>query len=147
LDRTGPALADSLFPAAAAAAVLLAVGATVLGGVITARRRGYELAALQVIGVAPRTLRRSTAAEQGLVLGVGLVIGLAAGIGGSLLALPSTPFFVSEATGPPRDNSLPWLLLLVLVAALVVLFALTSVVMARFVARQATPGRLREAQE
>jgi hypothetical protein len=147
LDHTGPAYADGLFLVAAAAATLLAIGATVLGGVITARRRAYELAALAAVGVAPRTLRRATAVEQGIVLGLGLVIGLAAGLGGSLLALPSTPFFVTEHVGPPTEHGLPWGLLAGLVGALIVVFVVTCVVVARFVSRQATAERLREAQE
>jgi hypothetical protein len=147
LDHTGPAFADGLFLVAAAAATLLALGATVLGGIITARRRAYELAALEAAGVSSRTLRRSTAAEQGVLLGAGILVGLAAGLGGSVLALPSTPFFVDENVGPPSEHDLPYGLLVVLVAALLVAGALTCVVVARFVSRQATAGRLREAQQ
>ena len=147
LDHSGPAFADGLFLVAAAAATVLALGATVLGGIITARRRAYELAALEAAGVSPRTLRRSTAAEQGLLLGVGILVGLGAGLGGSALALPSTPFFVDDNVGPPAEHALPYGLLAVLVAALLVAAVATCVVVARFVSRQATAGRLREAQQ
>src|ERR1700760_4213228 len=80
LDRTGPAFADSLFVVAAFAATVLPLGATILGGVINPRRGGYELAALEVVGVRARTLRRAMATEQGILLGIGLVVGLAAGV-------------------------------------------------------------------
>jgi putative ABC transport system permease protein len=147
LDHTGPAFADSLFVVAAAAATILAIGATVLAGLVTARRRSYELAALEAVGVAPRSLRRATAAEQGLLLAVGLVLGVVAGIGGAVLALPSTPFFVSTGVGPPVEFGLPKVTLAVLGAGLVVLLALTCAGMARVIEGQATASRLREAQQ
>lgn len=145
LDRTGPALADTIFLIAAIAATLLALGATVLGGLVTARRRSYELAALEAVGVAPRTLRRATAMEQALLIGLGVVLGVAAGIVGSMLAMPSTPIFVDSSVGPPVEYTLPAATLFMLCAALVVVLALICLVMARTVERQATALRLREA--
>jgi ABC-type antimicrobial peptide transport system permease subunit len=147
LDHTGPAFAGGLFLVAAAAAALLAIGATVLAGLTTARRRAYELAALEAAGVPARTLRRATAIEQGLMLGIGLVVGVVAGVGGSALALPSTPFFVDDTIGPPSQHGLPLALLGMLVGALAVVFVLTSWVVARLVSRQAGAARLREAQQ
>jgi hypothetical protein len=147
LDHTGPAFAGGLFLVAAAAAALLAVGATVLAGLTTARRRAYELAALEAAGVPARTLRRATAVEQGLLLGIGLVVGVVAGVGGSVLALPSTPFFVDDTIGPPSQHGLPVALLAMLAGALVVVFVVTSWVVARLVSRQAGAARLREAQQ
>lgn len=147
LDRSGPAFADGLFLVAAGAATLLALGATVLGGIVTARRRAYELAALEAAGVAPRALRRATAGEQGILLGLGLLVGLGAGLGGAVLALPSTPFFVDESVGPPAEHGLPIGLVGALTAGLLAAFALTCLAVARFVSRQATAGRLREAQQ
>ena len=46
-------------------ATVLAIGATAVGRVLSVRRRGYELAALEAVGVSPRTLRRATAAAAG----------------------------------------------------------------------------------
>ena len=147
LDDSGPAFADSLFLFSALAATVLAIGATVLGRVVSVRRRGYELAALEAVGVSPRTLRRATAAEQGSVFGIGLLVGLTAGLVGSRLALPSTPVFVDASTGPPLVLGLPWALLAALTIALVIVFALVSVAIARLVERVATPGQLRGAQQ
>jgi putative ABC transport system permease protein len=147
LDHTGPAYADSLFVVAAGAATVLAIGATVLGGLVTARRRSYELAALEAVGVAPRSLRRATATEQGLLLAIGLVLGVLAGVVGARLALPSTPFFVSTDVGPPVESALPGVTLAALGAALLVLLALTCAAMARVIEAQASAGRLREAQQ
>ena len=72
LDDSGPAFADSLFLLSALAATVLAIAATAVGRVLSVRRRGYELAALEAVGVSPRTLRRATAAEQGSIFGIGL---------------------------------------------------------------------------
>ena len=111
LDESGPAFADSLFLLSALAATVLAIAATAVGRVLSVRRRGYELAALEAVGVSPRTLRRATAAEQGSVFGIGLLVGLAAGLVGARLALPSTPVFVDTSNGPPLALGLPWALL------------------------------------
>ena len=147
LDHSGPAFADSLFLLSAIAAAVLAIGATAVGRVLSVRRRSYELAALEAVGLSPRTLRRATAAEQGSVFAIGLAIGLAAGLVGSWLALPSTPVFVDTSTGPPLVLGLPWALLAVLTLAMVVVFVLVSVGVARLVERAATPGQLRGAQQ
>jgi hypothetical protein len=147
LDKSGPAFADSLFLLSALAAAVLAIGATAVGRVLSVRRRGYELAALEAVGVSPRTLRRATAAEQGSVFGIGLLVGLAAGLIGARLALPSTPVFVDTSTGPPLVLGLPWALLAALTIGMVVVFVVASVAIARAVDRAATPGQLRGAQQ
>lgn len=147
LDDSGPAFADSLFLLSALAATVLAIGATAVGRVLSVRRRGYELAALEAVGVSPRTLRRATAAEQGSVFGIGLLVGLAAGLVGSRLALPSTPVFVDTSTGPPLVLGLPWALLAALTTGMVIVFVVVSIVVARVVERAATPSQLRGAQQ
>jgi putative ABC transport system permease protein len=147
LDHSGPAFADSLYLLSALAAIVLAIGATAVGRVLSIRRRAYELAALEAVGVAPKTLRRATAAEQGSVFGIGLLIGLAAGLVGSQLALPSTPIFVHTKIGPPLVLGLPWALLAALTAGIIVLFVLASVLIARVVEHAATPSQLRGAQQ
>jgi putative ABC transport system permease protein len=147
LDDSGPAFADSLFLLSALAATVLAIGATAVGRVLSVRRRAYELAALEAVGVSPRTLRRATAAEQGGVFGIGLLVGLAAGVVGAWLALPSTPIFVHTSIGPPLSLGLPWGLLAALTIGMIVLFAVTSVAIARVVEHAATPSQLRGAQQ
>jgi putative ABC transport system permease protein len=146
LDHTGPALADGLFLVAAGAATLLAIGATVLGGVVTARRRAYELAALEAAGVARRTLRTATVVEQVVLLLSGLLVGVVAGVIGARLALPSMPMFVDQSIGPPITRAIPLALLGEFVIAAVLVFVLTAGVIAGVVSRQATASRLREAQ-
>lgn len=147
LDHSGPAFADSLFLVSALAAAVLAIGATAIGRVLFVRRRSYELAALEAVGLSSRTLRRATAAEQGSVFALGLVVGLAAGLVGSRLALPSTPVFVDPAIGPPLVLGLPWALLAALTAGIVAVFVVVSIAIARVVDRVATPNQLRAAQQ
>jgi putative ABC transport system permease protein len=147
LDHSGPAFADSLFLLSALAAAVLAVGATAVGRVLSVRRRSYELAALEAVGVSPRTLRRATAFEQASVFALGLLVGLAAGLVGSALALPSTPVFVDTFIGPPLVLGLPWALIAALTLGMVIVFVLVSLAVARVVERAATPGQLRGAQQ
>ncbi len=147
LDDSGPAFADSLFLLSALAATVLAIVATAVGRVLSVRRRGYELAALEAVGVSPRTLRRATAAEQGSVFAIGLLVGLAAGLFGARLALPSMPVFVDTSTGPPLVLGLPWALLAALTTGMVVAFVVVTIVVARLVERVATPSQLRGAQQ
>lgn len=146
LDESGPAYADLVFLLAALAASVLAIGGAVLAGVVTARRRSYELAALEAVGVRPRTLRWASAVEQGMIIGLGIVFGVVAGIGGSAMALPSTPIFVDPQNAPPIEFGLPWPLLLLLIAAVVVVLAAVCLLMARAIEGQATATRLRETQ-
>ena len=53
---------------------------------------------------------------------------------------------MNSDVGPPVEHTLPVGLLAILSAVLIVVFAATSWVIARVVARQASAGRLREAQ-
>jgi hypothetical protein len=146
LDHTGPAFADELFIVAAAASIALAIGAALLAGITTARRRAYEVVSLAASGVSRRSLRGALAVEQAVLLGAGLLVGVGTGLIGSALALPSTPFFVAEDVGPPPDRSLPWGLVGGLVGVLVVVFVVTCVVVSWLIGRQATAARFREAQ-
>jgi hypothetical protein len=74
-------------------------------------------------------------------------VGLAAGVVGSHLALPSTPVFVDSSIGPPLVFGLPWTLLAVLTVGLMVILGMVSVTIARLVERAAGPGQLRGAQQ
>ena len=145
LGRAGPALAEGLFLVAAILAVVLAIGATVLASATTARRRAYELAALEAAGVPARTLRRSVALEQGVLLVIGLLVGVAAGVIGARLALPNTPVFVDQHVGPPVDNTVPYGLTAVVACIVGVAFVVLSILIARLISRQATAARLRDA--
>jgi predicted lysophospholipase L1 biosynthesis ABC-type transport system permease subunit len=107
LSRDGISLAYSFFLLAAVVATLLAIGSTIFALIAASRRREGELASLRAVGVARVSLRRSLLAEQGLIVGVGLLLGTAAGVATALAALPSIPEFVSSARVPAPDYRLP----------------------------------------
>jgi putative ABC transport system permease protein len=145
LMRQGPALASVLFLAAAAAAALLAGGAAVLGLYQAGRRRSYEYAALIAGRVPRRSLRASVFIEQSVVLGFGVLTGVAAGIGSAVLVLRNLPVFLA----PPAAPSLLFVPsatqvvvpLVVTVALLAVAVAVATVKLIR----SARPELLREA--
>jgi putative ABC transport system permease protein len=143
-SRQGPGLAATLFLLDAAAAALLAGLGAVVSLAVSARRRRYEYAALAAGGVSRRVLRRSLAIEQLLVLGVGAVIGIAAGILATVVSVRSVPEFVTRPTAPPLSY-LPsgGVTVGVLAAALVVLLAVVLVA-SRTLVRAVRPSLLRE---
>jgi putative ABC transport system permease protein len=142
LARDGIALAYNFFLLAAIVATLLAVGSTIFALLTASRRREGELASLYAVGVGRALLRHSILVEQGLIIGVGIVLGTAAGIATALVALPSIPEFVSSATTPQPDFGLPVGPVGVTVAVAVVALALTVGLSARFLVDRASSSRL-----
>jgi putative ABC transport system permease protein len=145
LMRQGPALASVLFLAAAAAAALLAGGAAVLGLYQAGRRRSYEYAALIAGRVPRRSLRASVFIEQSVVLGFGVLTGVAAGIGSAVLVLRNLPVFLA----PPAAPSLLFVpsatQVVVPLVFTVVLLAVAVAVATVLLIRSARPELLREA--
>ncbi len=120
LSQSGISLAYEFFVLAAVGAALLAVGSTAFALVAVARRRIDELADLHAVGLGRSVLRRSLAIEQGLVVGFGMVLGIAAGLAATAVALPSIPEFGSSIAGPPLDVRPPFGLVGLTVLAVVV---------------------------
>jgi putative ABC transport system permease protein len=127
---------------AAIVATLLAVGSTIFALLTASRRREGELASLYAVGVGRAPLRHSILVEQGLIIGVGIVLGTAAGIATALVALPSIPEFVSSATAPQPDFGLPVGPVGVTVLVAVVSLALAVGLSARFLVDRASSNRL-----
>jgi ABC-type antimicrobial peptide transport system permease subunit len=142
LSKTGVSLAYVLFLLGAVVAAVLAAGATVFTVSVTARRRTVELASLRAVGVGRRTLRRSLALEQALVLGVGLVAGTAAGVLATAVALPSVPEVFAPGPGPPLAFPLPVAAMGVVLAALVVALVVTVAGAGRLVVDRASADTL-----
>lgn len=146
LARQGPALASVLFLASAAAAALLAAGAAVLGLYQAGRRRRYEYAALLAGGVSRGSLRAAVFTEQAVVLGFGVLAGVAVGLGAAALVLPNLPEFTATPTAPPLDYAPPAaqvaIPLIAVAAALAVVTALAAITLVR----SARAELLREAQ-
>ncbi|MFZ0169293.1 MAG: FtsX-like permease family protein [Candidatus Dormiibacterota bacterium] len=141
-DRQGVALAYQFFMFAAAAAGALAIATALLTVLLDARRRGYELVMLRVAAVDTRTLRRALVLEQLSVLLPGVVLGLAAGLLASRLALASAPEFAT-AGGPPLQLGLPILPVAALALALACALLLAAWVAAWGTLRMARYSRLR----
>ncbi|MFB6829439.1 FtsX-like permease family protein [Streptomyces hydrogenans] len=97
-DPLGAGPNTALMAVAAAAAALAAVGFAV-GSAGSVRERAAEFAVLRALGAPRRRLARLLAAEQGVLIGVGLLVGLALG---SLLARVVVPLVVltGRATRP-----------------------------------------------
>ena len=144
LGRQGPALGLLLLLACAIAAAVLAVGGTAVALLADGRRRSFELAALRVVGVRRRTLRRSAVAEQLLLLGAAVLLGLPSGYVAARLVLPVVPEF-SDATPVALRYTPPVLIALATAAALAALLWVAALVAGWALARAAVPARLREA--
>jgi hypothetical protein len=145
LMRQGPALASVLFLASAVAAALLAAGAAVLGLYQVGRRRSYEYAALVAGRVPRRSLRASVLIEQAVVLGFGVVAGVAAGIASAVLVLRSLPEFLAPPAAPSLLFVPPATQVLIPLAVTVVLLAVAVTVVTVMLIRSARPELLREA--
>jgi hypothetical protein len=90
------------------------------------------------------TLRRSAVAEQVLLLGAAVLLGLPSGYAAARLVLPVVPEF-SDPTPVALRYSPPVLIALATAAALAVLLWVAAVVAGWALARAAVPARLREA--
>jgi putative ABC transport system permease protein len=138
----GVELAYALFLMAAIAALALALGSTAFAIVVSARMRDTEFAAMRSVGISTRSLRRSVRAEQGLVVGAGLLLGVVAGVVSALVALRTIPEFVALGPGPPLDLSLPVPDLLVTLGTLMAALGLTVVLSSAIVGRRSVVDSL-----
>ncbi|HZE40530.1 MAG TPA: FtsX-like permease family protein [Stackebrandtia sp.] len=89
LGRGAPALSLLLYLVVAAVALLLVLGAVWLSSVVGAAVRGYDTASLAVAGVPRSTLRRSSIREYLYWIAMPAVAGIASGLAGLWLILPS----------------------------------------------------------
>ncbi len=143
LSRGAPTLAMWFYLVAGGLALVLAVGVVLLGAYVGSASRIYEYASLKVAGVKPGTIRRAVLREYRSVLGIALLVGVAAGLGGAFLMLPGIPLVTVD--GPvgdvPYSSDMP----AVYAALAVTIIAMgVVVVLAMRVLRRATPDRLRE---
>lgn len=144
LSRQGPALALLLLLACAIAGAVLAVGGTAISISASSRRRSYEIAALQAVGVRRRSLLRASVIEQLLLLGTAVVLGVPTGLLAARLAMPVIPEF-ADHTPIALYYTPHWLPTLAFAAGFVVLLTVTALIAARALIRLALPSRLREA--
>ncbi|HET6213093.1 MAG TPA: FtsX-like permease family protein [Micromonosporaceae bacterium] len=145
LSRRAPALGLQLYLLAGAAAVALAVGVVLLTAYIGVDARLYELAALRVVGVRRRLLRRGVLREYAALLAMPLVVGFAVGAAGAVLMLPGIPL-VTAGTPAGSLSWKPGLGALPVAAAATGLGLLLTVGVVLRMLRKATPDRLRGGQ-
>ncbi|GAA3257955.1 FtsX-like permease family protein [Dactylosporangium siamense] len=142
LARRAPALGLWLYLLAGGAAILLAIGVVLLTAYVGVRARLYELAALRVAGVRAGQLRRAVFREYRALLGLPLVVGLAAGLVGAMVMLPGIPL-VTVGVAEPFTLRLGMGALPVAVAVIVGGLLAVVLMVLRLMGR-ATPERLRD---
>lgn len=146
LIRQGPALATVLFLADAVAAALLAAGAATASLYLSARRRRYEYAALIASRVSHGAIRAALFTEQAVVLGFGVVIGLASGFAATFLAVRSIPEFTSAPIAPPLSYLPSAANLALLLGAALAVLLIAAVTASAILVRSVRPDLLREAE-
>lgn len=146
LRHEGPALTVTLMLAGAGAAALLAAAGAVVNLHVMGRRRAFELAALRSLGVRRISMAAAVGAEQAVLIGFAVALGVGLGVLGARWALPAIPEYADLPPYPPLLIRLdPWLVAAV-AAGLAVLLGAALVPSGYALLRAAVPGRLREAQ-
>ncbi len=113
--------------------------------VVQLRWRSYEVAALRVVGVRRRDLRRAILTEYVALLGMAVLGGGLAAVGSLVLVLPSLDIGTLEVFDPAVDFGVRWLVIAgVLGVVLVVVLAIAFWISRRTV-KQGTPATLRQA--
>jgi len=113
--------------------------------VVQLRWRSYEVAALRVVGVRRRDLRRAIVAEYVALLGMAVVGGALAAIASLLLVLPSLDIGAIGDFDPAVDFSLRWLVVAVVVAVVMFFVLAIALWISRRTVKQGTPSTLRQA--
>jgi hypothetical protein len=113
LDRQGPALALWFHLLAAAFGLVLALGGVGLVAVVDRRRRAEDLRALRQQGLRPRFVRRATLWGQLVIVGTGVLAGLAAAAAAWLVAGDRLPVGIDElvpvaAARWPTPSAVAW---------------------------------------
>lgn len=143
-DQSPPAWSIQAALASATVAALIAALMVVIAGYATESARSYDLAALRLLGLSARTVRRGVLAEQLAGVLIAALVGAVVGLLGARLALPSVPLFLVDAPVPkPLYGTAVGPVLVATVLAMVVLVA-AGVAATRLIGRRVGPDRLRE---
>ena len=146
LGEQGPALALLLLLFGAGIAIATAATAAIASSFVEARRRAYELAALRTVGVGISSLRRAAIIENAVLLSLGTVLGIAAGVGTAWLARATIPVGTDMASGPPVAATMSWTVVAGIAVAAAILLGIAGYLSARHVVAISRPALLREAQ-
>jgi putative ABC transport system permease protein len=145
-DQSPPAWALRAALAAGLVAALLAALMVVIVAVTARRSRGYDLAALRLLGLPLAMLRRAVLLEQLLGVLAGVLVGAAVGVTGARLALPAVALFVSPAAVPVPDYQTAWPAVLLATCGVLALLCGAAALATALTMRAVSPGVLREGQ-
>ncbi|MEV4564849.1 FtsX-like permease family protein [Nonomuraea sp. NPDC049419] len=141
----GPGLALLLLLVSALAAAALALGRTVLALRTAARRRGYELAALEASGAKVGALRVSLLLEQLITVMAGTLSGVLAGLVAAQAALRRIPQFTEPPVTPPLPHEIAAAPVALVVGAALLVTLLAAATVSELLLRGIRVERLRDA--
>ncbi|MFD1720315.1 FtsX-like permease family protein [Amnibacterium endophyticum] len=147
LAAEGPAFASALILASGATAVLLAVFAVVLGLVLLARRRVFELSAMRALGIRRRSLLGTLLVEQAALVITATATGLVLALVSVQLALPAVPAYADQPPFPAFVVDQPVGLLLAVAGGVALLLIAAVAITGAALVRSASVVRLREAEQ
>ena len=113
--------------------------------IVQLRWRSYEVAALRVVGVRRRDLRRAIITEYVALLGMAVVGGALAAIASLLLVLPSLDIGAIGEFDPAVDFSLRWGVIAGVVGVVMLVVLGIALWISRRTVKQGTPATLRQA--
>jgi hypothetical protein len=145
-DQSPPAWSIRAALAAGLIAALLAALMIVIVAMTSRRSRGYDLAALRLLGLPLALLRRAVLLEQLLGVLGGVLAGAAVGVAGARLALPAVALFVSPAAVPAPSYRTAWPAVLLATCGVLALLCCAAALATALVLRAMSPGMLREGQ-
>ena len=146
LSRGGAALALLLLVLVAIGALAIAALSILAFALVQARRRSYELAALRTVGVRDQALRAASMREHGVLIGLGVLVGLATGAWTAWLLGPEVGLLGQTGDLAPLTTAIPWTSLAVTATVSAAVFGLLALLCARLSLRFADPEILRGAQ-
>jgi hypothetical protein len=113
--------------------------------VVQLRWRSYEVAALRVVGVRRRDLRRAIVTEYIALLGMAVIGGGLAAVASLLLVLPSLDIGAIGEFDPAVDFGLRWLVMGGVLAVVMIVVLAIALWISRRTVKQGTPDTLRQA--
>jgi putative ABC transport system permease protein len=125
--------------------LLLAFLGVLALAIVQLRWRSYEVAALRVVGVRRRDLRRAIVTEYVALLGMAVVGGGLAAVASLLLVLPSLDIGTVGEFDPAVDFGLRWLVMGAVLGIVLVVVLAIALWISRRTVRQGTPATLRQA--
>ena len=144
-DSSAYALALRLYGVVAVLVLLMALAGLAISTAVQLPARRRDAASLRVVGVPPRTILRSVAAEQLGVLGASALAGLLSGVLAAQILLRSiTLGTVDDRTTPAVTSAIDWWTLLLQAAVALTVLAVSAVTSALLTVRGARGSTLRE---